>query len=81
MSVVEQKPMKMSRTYITIAVVILLIAAALAYSRGWLSWSSSSYESEGNSAVTEQTMDQEKATADATPVTPPMSDPATAPTQ
>ena len=48
MSVVEQKPMKMTRTYITLAVVLVLIAAALAYSQGWFNWSSSSDEMESN---------------------------------
>ena len=58
MSVVEQKPMNMTRTYITLAVVVVLIAAAMAYSQGWFNRLSSSYETDSNRVSTEQTVDQ-----------------------
>ena len=55
MSVVEQKPM--SRTSITIVVVILLCAAGLVYSQGWFGWSSPGMEMESNKVGTDQTID------------------------
>ena len=58
MSVEEKVPM--SRTSITIGVVVLLCVAGFAYSQGWLNWSNSSYETESDKVGTEQTIDQEK---------------------
>ena len=70
MSNKEQLPMNgreqlpMSRTTITIVVVLLLCAAGLAYSQGWFNWSSSSYEMESNKVGATQTIDQENTKAD-----------------
>jgi hypothetical protein len=78
MSVVEQKPMNMTRTYITLAVVVLLIAAALGYSQGWFNRLSSSYEIDSNRVGTEQTVDQ-NAELGAAPITQPTTSPTTTP--
>lgn len=79
MSVVEQKPMNMTRTYTTLAVVVLLIATALAYSQGWFNRSSSSYEMDSNRGSEEQAVDQQ-AEMGAAPVTQPTTGPAATPT-
>ena len=50
MSIEEKVPM--SRTSITIVVVILLCAAGFAYSQGWFNWSTSSYETGSNEVGT-----------------------------
>ena len=57
MSIEEKVPM--SRTSITIVVVVLLCAAGFAYSQGWFNWSSSGCELESNKVCTEQSIDQE----------------------
>ena len=57
MSIEEKVPM--SRTSITIVVVVLLCAAGFAYSQGWFNWSSSGYELESNTVSTDQTIDPE----------------------
>jgi hypothetical protein len=80
MSVVEQKPMNMTRTYVTLAVVVLLIAAALGYSQGWFNRLSSSYEMDSNRVSTEQTVDQ-KAEMGAAPIAQQTTSPATTPTK
>jgi hypothetical protein len=80
MSVVEQKPMNMTRTYITLAVVVVLIAAAMAYSQGWFNRLSSSYETDNNRVSTEQTVDQ-KAEMGAAPITQPTTSPTATPTK
>jgi hypothetical protein len=66
MSVEEKVPM--SRTSITMVVVVLLCVAGFAYSQGWLNWSSSSYETESEKVGTEQRIDQEKMQDGAAPV-------------
>jgi hypothetical protein len=63
MTVEEQVPAN-RRTIMTVAFV-LLCAAAVAYSQGWLSWSNPSYEGEGNNTGTEQSIDREKTNKDA----------------
>ena len=63
MSIEEKVPM--SRTSITIVVVVLLCAAGFAYSQGWFNWSNSSYEVESDTVSTDQTIDQEKTKVDA----------------
>ena len=63
MSIEEKVPM--SRTSITIVVVVLLCAAGFVYSQGWFNWSNSGYEMESNKVGTEQTIDQEKTKVDA----------------
>jgi hypothetical protein len=67
MSIVKQEPM--SRTSITIVVVVLLCAAGFAYSQGWFNWSSSSYEMESNAVGTDQRIDPDKTNEDVTHVT------------
>ena len=79
MSVEEKVPM--SRTSITIGVVVLLCVAGFAYSQGWLNWSSSSYEMESNKVGTEQRIDQEKMKDDAAPVTQQTKESAATPTE
>jgi len=66
MSIKEQ--LHTNRTSITIAVVILLCAAGLAYSQGWFNGSSSSHEMESNEVSTNQMLDQDKSNADAVQV-------------
>jgi hypothetical protein len=78
MSVVQQTPMKTSRTYLTLAVVVVLCAAGLAYSQGWFNWTSSRYEVDGNKVGTEQSIDQ-NAEMDVVPVTQPTTNPAATP--
>ena len=63
MSIEEKVPM--SRTSITIVVVVLLCAAGFVYSQGWFNWSSSGYELESDKVSTDQTIDQEKTKVDA----------------
>jgi hypothetical protein len=61
---VEKQVPATRRSIMTVAFV-LVCAAAVAYSQGWLSWSSSNYEKEGNNIGTEQSMDQEELNKDA----------------
>ena len=79
MSVVEQTPLNTSRTYLTLAVVVVLCAAGLAYSQGWFNWSSSGQEIEGNNVGTEQTIDQQNINENAVPVAQKTTDPAATP--
>jgi hypothetical protein len=74
MSIVKQEPM--SRTSITIVVVVLLCAAGFAYSQGWFNWSSSSYEMENNQVGTDQRIDPEKTNEDVAHVTQQTKEPA-----
>jgi cell division protein FtsL len=74
MSIEEKVPM--SRTSITIVVVILLCAAGFVYSQGWFNWSSSSYEVESDTVSTDQIIDQEKTKVDAAHVTQQTKEPA-----
>jgi len=70
-----------NRTSITIAVVVLLCAAGLAYNQGWFSRSSPATEMESNKVSTSQTLDQDKSKADAVQVAPTTSEPAATPTE
>jgi hypothetical protein len=79
MSVEEKVPM--SRTSITMVVVVLLCVAGFAYSQGWLYWSNSSYETESDKVGTEQTINQEKMQDHAAPVTQQTKDSAATPTE
>jgi hypothetical protein len=74
MSIEEKVPM--SRTSITIVVVVLLCAAGFVYSQGWLNWSSSGYELESGKVSTDQTIDQEETKVDAARVTQQTKEPA-----
>ena len=74
MSIEEKVPM--SRTSITIVVIVLLCAAGFVYSQGWFNWSNSSYEMESDKVGTEQTIDQEKTKEDAAHVTQQTNEPA-----
>jgi len=74
MSIEEKVPM--SRTSITIVVVVLLCAAGFVYSQGWFNWSNSSYEVESDTVSTGQTIDQEKTKVDAARVTQQTKEPA-----
>jgi hypothetical protein len=58
-----------NRTYITIVVVVVLIAAALAYSEGWFNWASANDVMDGNNVRTDQRIDQEKVNEDAVRLT------------
>jgi hypothetical protein len=74
MSIEEKVPM--SRTSITIVVVVLLCAAGFAYSQGWFNWSNSSYERQSDKVSTGQTIDQEETKVDAARVTQQTKEPA-----
>jgi hypothetical protein len=74
MSINEQLPK--NRTSITIAVVVLLFAAGLAYSQGWFDWSSPDAELELNTVSTSQVLDQEETKADAEQVAQETAEPA-----
>lgn len=80
MSAVEQKPVNMTRTYITLAVVVWVIAVAVLYSQGWFSQMGSGYQMEGNKAGTEQGIDREKENAEAVPATQSTTSPVATPT-
>lgn len=67
MSIEEKAPM--NRTSITIVVVVVLSAAALAYSQGWFNWASSNDGMESNTVRTDQKIDQEKMNEDAVRLT------------
>jgi hypothetical protein len=62
MSMNEQR--STNRTSFTIVVVVVLIAAAIAYSQGWLNWSRSNDGMESNTVRAEQKIDEEKAIDD-----------------
>jgi hypothetical protein len=79
MSVEEKVPM--SRTSITMVVLVLLCVAGFAYSQGWLNWSNSSYEMESEKTGTEQTIDQENMKNDATPAKQQTNESAATPTE
>jgi hypothetical protein len=79
MSIEEKVPM--SRTSITIVVLVLLCAAGFAYSQGWFNWSNSRYETESSEVGTEQTIDEEKMKDAAAPVTQQTTESAATPTE
>jgi hypothetical protein len=74
MSIVKQEPM--SRTSITIVVVVLLCAAGFAYSQGWFNWSSSSNKLENNQVITDQRIDPVKTNENVPHVTQQTNEPA-----
>ena len=79
MPIEQQAPM--SRTSITIVVLVLLCAAGFAYSQGWFDWSNSSYETGSNEVGNQQRIDQENVNDDAAPLTQPAKEPVTPPTE
>ena len=68
MSIPEQNPM--SRTSITIVVVVLLCAGGFAYNQGWLGWSPLSRENtESNKANVSQVAEAQNTNGDPVPAT------------
>jgi hypothetical protein len=57
MSIEEKVPV--SRTSITIVVIVLLCAAGFAYSQGWFNWSSSGSGVESDTVSADQMIDQD----------------------